>query len=92
MKSKKRKKQENLHGDIVFFFNLYQKNCTIFFTSMHTAKSRVQKKLLMNTHTDLPLIFYQVHKIQTLNGLKIFPMVMLDFFTTLPQPLPKHET
>ena len=99
MKSKKKKKQENLHGEIVFFFfNLYQKNCTIFFSSMHTAKSGVQKKFLTNTHTDLPLIFYQVHKIQTLNGLKIFPMVLftlpglLDLFTTLPHPLSKNET
>ena len=35
---------------LFFFFNLHQKNCTIFFSSMHTAKSRIQKKLLMNTH------------------------------------------
>ena len=97
MKSKKRKKEENLHDDIVFFFNLYQKNCTIFFSSIHTAKSGVQKKFLMNTHTDLPLIFYQVHKIQTLKGLKIFPMVLfifpglLDCLTTLPTPSQKMK-
>ena len=83
---------------LFFFFNLYQKNCAIFFSSMHTAKSGVQKKFLTNTHTDLPLIFYQVHKIQALNGLKIFPMVLftlpglLDLFTTLPHPLSKNET
>ena len=83
----------------LFFFSIYtKKNCTIFFSSMHTAKSGVQKKFLMNTLTDLPLIFYQVHKIQTLNGLKIFPMVLftlpglLDLFTTLPHPLSKNET
>ena len=90
----KKKKQENLHDDIVFFFfQFIPKKCTIFFGSMHTAKSRVQKKLLMNNHTDLspgahhpafdglllPLIFYLVHKIQTLNGLKIVPMVLSTF-------------
>ena len=64
---------------------------------MHTAKSGVQKKFLMNTHTDLPLIFYQVHKIQTLKGLKIFPIVLfifpglLDCLTTLPTPSQKMK-
>ena len=76
-----------------FSFNLYQKNARYFSGQCTQPKSRVQKKLLMNNHTDvspgahytafdellLPLIFYLVPKIQTLNGLKIVPMLLSTF-------------
>ena len=98
MKSKKGKKQENMHDDIGFFFNLYQKNGTIFFSYAHSQKSSSKETFnehpyrstahilssTRNTNSKRPknLSYGSVH-ISSVAGF---------FFTTLPHPLSKNET